>query len=799
LQRSIGNRAASALLQQQGHTEGAALRRSAIAERPASHGARDEQQGEQTLSAGQPLAESVRTPLEGMFDASFSKVRVHTDAGASTVSRAMNARAVTVGDDIYFGEGQFNPHTTDGRELLGHELTHVSHHAEGGKAHAARLDGQHQDADEQDAQAVGKIIGLAGLQTPAPAHGGPAPGQMQVMRQVHGIVQRAGGGKAKRVAKSVGKGFLMSLANAVTGPFQYIYRRKDMSEQWKDMNQSGPGEAYANDHLARMAKAATVIKEMGTMANWVALLTGVGSLIAAAFAPAGLLAAAVLGTISGIASLVNMALGVISGGLSTILAIANLKRALALPKGSADRKRIMLTFYKDLAGALSGVLAAASGVAGLGLSGWSPTQTVSSVSDSLGKSGIGGAAAMWGTQTGVNQAFNTADEMQSGGLTTKPKSSPTPPTTPPPTTTTTPTTPPPTTTTAPTTSSTPPSTPPPPVPTRVSSNPPSTPPPPVPTTTTSSGPPSTPPPPVPTTTSRGPTRQAPPRPTTTPPGVTTNGPRRLPPPPPPQTQPVISLLRVDRLPSYVQREGEEKEGSEDEDISGQLMSELDKAGGVGRDSSTAANEDKGVISSDLSQVKTAGASVDSAGVGLAQVEEVKTVSTKMNEMGEKSEQGASDVDAKNHGKLTRKDLTESKAEDIKSADAGIDRVEAAAGEPIGEKTSKKGFVGTVGAWLKRGFNAVKNFFMKGFLGLKSRIKALFAKIKAKAVTMAIRSAGLTESVEALKGSVAESKASQPEAESLATEAKDETEGVEGQAGELQTTVQHAKELVGSGT
>jgi len=125
-------------------------------------------------------------------------------------------------------------------------------------------------------------------------------------------------------------------------------------------------------------------------------------------------------------------------------------------------------------------------------------------------------------------------------------------------------------------------------------------------------------------------------------------------------------------------------------------------------------------------------------------------------------------------------------------------VESAAGEPIGEKTEKKGFFGTIGAFLKRGFNAVKNWFMKGFLGLKSRIKALFAKIKAKAVNMAIRSAGLTESVAAMKESVAESKTAQPEAESLSTQATTETEGVEGQSSELQTTVQQAKELVGSG-
>jgi hypothetical protein len=282
-----------------------------------------------------------------------------------------------------------------------------------------------------------------------------------------------------------------------------------------------------------------------------------------------------------------------------------------------------------------------------------------------------------------------------------------------------------------------------------------------------------------------------------PPGVTTNGPRKPPPPPPPLQTQVISLLRVDRY-SALQREGEEKEQSEEEDISGDLLTQLDKAGSVGSEASVAATEDKGHIDTDLANTRTAGASVEVADKSLGQMEGAGTLPEKMNEIGAKSDAGANDVDSKNHGKLTRKDLNETKAEEIKSADAAIDRVESSAGEPIGEKAEKKGFVGSIGAWLKRGFNALKNWFMKGFLGLKSRVKALFAKIKAKAVNFALRVGGLTESVAAMKESVEEAKSAQPEAESLSGEAKVETEGVESQSDDLKTTVQQAKELIGSG-
>lgn len=55
----------------------------------------------------------------------FSFVRVHTGVTASESARELNARAYTVGRDIVFGSGQFEPETTEGRRLVAHELVHV--------------------------------------------------------------------------------------------------------------------------------------------------------------------------------------------------------------------------------------------------------------------------------------------------------------------------------------------------------------------------------------------------------------------------------------------------------------------------------------------------------------------------------------------------------------------------------------------------------------------------------------------------------------------------------------------------
>jgi hypothetical protein len=76
-------------------------------------------------SGGQALPIDVRRFMEPRFGADFSRVRIHTDNDAAWMNRRLSAHAFTVGPDIYFGRGQFAPHTITGRELIAHELTHT--------------------------------------------------------------------------------------------------------------------------------------------------------------------------------------------------------------------------------------------------------------------------------------------------------------------------------------------------------------------------------------------------------------------------------------------------------------------------------------------------------------------------------------------------------------------------------------------------------------------------------------------------------------------------------------------------
>lgn len=74
---------------------------------------------------GSPLPETTQSRFEGALGYDFSSVRVHTGSQSDRLSREVSARAFTTGSDIFFGEGEYKPETSDGQELLGHELTHV--------------------------------------------------------------------------------------------------------------------------------------------------------------------------------------------------------------------------------------------------------------------------------------------------------------------------------------------------------------------------------------------------------------------------------------------------------------------------------------------------------------------------------------------------------------------------------------------------------------------------------------------------------------------------------------------------
>ena len=76
--------------------------------------------------SGRQMPAGLRNMMENGFGRDFSQVRLHTDSDAASMSSSIHAKAFTLGNDIYFNQGQYSPETTEGQRLVAHELTHVA-------------------------------------------------------------------------------------------------------------------------------------------------------------------------------------------------------------------------------------------------------------------------------------------------------------------------------------------------------------------------------------------------------------------------------------------------------------------------------------------------------------------------------------------------------------------------------------------------------------------------------------------------------------------------------------------------
>jgi hypothetical protein len=80
-----------------------------------------------------PLEASLKNQFETAFDADLSIVRIHTGQQAHKLAFKMDAEAITIGTDIFFADGKYNPHTKEGVALLAHELKHAVQFLNGAK------------------------------------------------------------------------------------------------------------------------------------------------------------------------------------------------------------------------------------------------------------------------------------------------------------------------------------------------------------------------------------------------------------------------------------------------------------------------------------------------------------------------------------------------------------------------------------------------------------------------------------------------------------------------------------------
>ena len=74
---------------------------------------------------GTALPTTQKQKYESYFGQSLSDVNIHTGSEASIAADAVNARAFTLGNNIYFGQGEYSPDSESGQAILTHEIAHT--------------------------------------------------------------------------------------------------------------------------------------------------------------------------------------------------------------------------------------------------------------------------------------------------------------------------------------------------------------------------------------------------------------------------------------------------------------------------------------------------------------------------------------------------------------------------------------------------------------------------------------------------------------------------------------------------
>ncbi|MFN5263923.1 MAG: DUF4157 domain-containing protein [Pseudanabaena sp.] len=115
--------------------------------------------------SGQPLDEGLQQSMGHAMGADFRGVKVHTDAQSDQLNQSIQAKAFTTGQDVFFGQGAYEPRSRGGQELITHELTHVVQQ-KGGASPSTGNTIQRQNAvlasSYEGSQAVKKVLMAGG-------------------------------------------------------------------------------------------------------------------------------------------------------------------------------------------------------------------------------------------------------------------------------------------------------------------------------------------------------------------------------------------------------------------------------------------------------------------------------------------------------------------------------------------------------------------------------------------------------------------------------------------------------------
>lgn len=101
---------------------------------------------------GKALDSGARKTMAARLHHDFANVRVHADSRAASSAKAVDAEAYAVGSHVVFDEGKYAPHSSEGQQLLAHELIHTLQQANTAVHPSELALGDPTDATEKEAE-----------------------------------------------------------------------------------------------------------------------------------------------------------------------------------------------------------------------------------------------------------------------------------------------------------------------------------------------------------------------------------------------------------------------------------------------------------------------------------------------------------------------------------------------------------------------------------------------------------------------------------------------------------------------
>ena len=127
-----------------------------------------------STSSGMALPAPIQRKFESSLGTDLSSVRLHIGGASASAAHAVGAKAYTMGQDVHFGAGQYDPNSASGQHLLAHEVAHTVQQRGGTPTRQNKLEvSAPQDAAEHEADhaadamvsgGVASIGGFSGMQ-----------------------------------------------------------------------------------------------------------------------------------------------------------------------------------------------------------------------------------------------------------------------------------------------------------------------------------------------------------------------------------------------------------------------------------------------------------------------------------------------------------------------------------------------------------------------------------------------------------------------------------------------------------